>query len=416
MLIEGKVHKIMIMKETVNTKDLKNCSTPEELYRVIEKYLNQVNDSTLGSQDLEVPYQEARNAVIRFRKLYKGLPTLPDYNNNITAGLQEIMEWCIAAIDIVHNMVRKLDSSIIEETIDLLKKLRELPASSFPTIDEHLWNKAKQRAQRIVDKYHASTSKRKASMGLLSSRHYMRTRFLYAAEIISSLTEVARRKTRDSTLCSYLLDGKSITSSPLSKRTEEALIEINFCKAIEKIYRLMDKTYADALAKLEENILQIINRINQLDSTPTGDLLDKYDKLSGIHLQHRFNKIGRAYSIDSIVESALFGTPVDSFFGRESRESLIDSVIGTLKEISQASRSETKRDTIRAKLWKRAIWLKNHPHSYGLTGGVILLILFFVLGLAKAQWRNLCWGTAGVALLVLILSLLGGRSSKGNAS
>jgi len=57
-------------------------------------------------------------------------------------------------------------------------------------------------------------------------------------------------------------------------------------------------------------------------------------------------------------------------------------------------------------------WVKNHPHSYGLTGGIIFLMLFFVLGLVKAQWRNWCWGTAGVTLLVLILSLLGGRSSR----
>lgn len=55
-------------------------------------------------------------------------------------------------------------------------------------------------------------------------------------------------------------------------------------------------------------------------------------------------------------------------------------------------------------------WLKRHPHSYSLTGSFIFLILFLVLGLFKAQWRNGCWGTAGLAFLVLILSLLGGRS------
>jgi hypothetical protein len=57
-------------------------------------------------------------------------------------------------------------------------------------------------------------------------------------------------------------------------------------------------------------------------------------------------------------------------------------------------------------------WLKRHPHSYGLIGGAIFLILFFILGLLKSQWRNWCWGTAVIAFLVLILSLLGGRSSR----
>jgi len=60
---------------------------------------------------------------------------------------------------------------------------------------------------------------------------------------------------------------------------------------------------------------------------------------------------------------------------------------------------------------RRAInWIKKHPHSYGLTGGVILLIIFSVLGLLKSQWRSWCWGTAVIAFLVLILSLLGGKS------
>lgn len=330
-------HKIMIMKEAVNIKDLKNCSTPEELYSVIEKYLNQPKDTALSSQDLEVTYQEARSTVIRFRKVYEGLPTLPAYNNNITAGLQEIMEWCIAAIDVVHNMVLDLDSAVIEETIGLLIKLKELPGFGFPTINEHLWNKAKERAQRIVDKYRANISKRKACRRLSSSIYFRRTRFLYTAEIISSLAEVAGRKDGDPTMRSYPLVDNSITSSPSIKQVEEALTEMDFYKAVEKIYRLIDKTYTDGLVKLEQNIGKIIDRVNHLDSTQTGKLLNTYEKLSGLKLKDRFDRIGRAYSIDSIVESALFGTSADLFFVRESRESLVDSLVGTLKEISQAA-------------------------------------------------------------------------------
>lgn len=57
-------------------------------------------------------------------------------------------------------------------------------------------------------------------------------------------------------------------------------------------------------------------------------------------------------------------------------------------------------------------WLKNHPNSYGLQGSIIFLIPSLIVGLFKPQWRNWCWGTAGIALLVLILSLLGGRSPR----
>lgn len=50
-------------------------------------------------------------------------------------------------------------------------------------------------------------------------------------------------------------------------------------------------------------------------------------------------------------------------------------------------------------------WLKNHPHSYGLQGGIVFLIISLVVGLLKPQRRNWCWGVAGLAFVVLILSL-----------
>lgn len=87
---------------------------------------------------------------------------------------------------------------------------------------------------------------------------------------------------------------------------------------------------------------------------------------------------------------------------------LLDSAM--TKQIVLKKPAETEQDITPSKLRRIIAWLKNHPHSYGLTGGVIFLILFFVLGFFKAQWRPWCWGTAVIALLVLILSLLGGRS------
>lgn len=82
------------------------------------------------------------------------------------------------------------------------------------------------------------------------------------------------------------------------------------------------------------------------------------------------------------------------------------------KQISKPVKepAETEQQAAAGKWGKIRAWVKRHPHGYGLTGGFVFLILFFVLGLFKAQWRDWCWGTAGIALLVLILSLLGGRS------
>ena len=72
--------------------------------------------------------------------------------------------------------------------------------------------------------------------------------------------------------------------------------------------------------------------------------------------------------------------------------------------------AETGRDIGPGK-WERAkAWFKTHPHIYGLAGGGVLLIVFLVLGLLIPEWRSWCLGTAAISLVVLILSVLGGRT------
>jgi len=330
----------MIMKEVVNIKDLKNCSTPEELYSVIEKYLNQAKDTALSSQDLEITYQEARNAVIRFRKVYKGLPTLPAYNNNITAGLQEVMDWCVRAINDVDHMVDNMDRNVIEGFIRKLNKLKGLPTSGFPKNHKDIWKKAEERAQRILDKYQAGKKKLRG----LSTFYYCsrRTRFLNAASIISSLADVADRKAGRSNEWSYLQARNLIAADPWTKQLDEAYTEMYFYRAVEKIYRLMDSNYTTALAKLEERISVVLEEFNKLNTTATGELLYKYDELKRLKLQDRVNRLAHAYSIDSIVDTVLFGTNLDLAFGGEARETLVDGVITTLHDISKKIKEKSR--------------------------------------------------------------------------
>jgi hypothetical protein len=51
-------------------------------------------------------------------------------------------------------------------------------------------------------------------------------------------------------------------------------------------------------------------------------------------------------------------------------------------------------------------WVKNHPRSYGIQGSVICLIPCLIFGFLKPRWRKWCWGTAAIAFLVGLLSLL----------
>jgi hypothetical protein len=98
---------------------------------------------------------------------------------------------------------------------------------------------------------------------------------------------------------------------------------------------MMDKTYAEGLSQLEQKIGKLIERMNELASTPAGELLNAYDKLSGLGLQERFDELGRVFCIDSIVDTKLFGSNLDSAFGRRPREALVDGVVETLRDISR---------------------------------------------------------------------------------
>ena len=111
---------------------------------------------------------------------------------------------------------------------------------------------------------------------------------------------------------------------------------------------------------------------------------------------------GKAITEDEWLE---FSAQVDTLKGATCE------LVDTLRQIAQKAKEELSTEApVPSKCGWVGTWLKRHPHGYGLTGGVIFLILFFVLGLFKAEWRQWCWGVAGLAFLVLILSLLGGRS------
>lgn len=55
---------------------------------------------------------------------------------------------------------------------------------------------------------------------------------------------------------------------------------------------------------------------------------------------------------------------------------------------------------------KPVTWITKHPHSYGIQGSIICLILCLIIGCFKPGWRKWCWGTAAIAFLVGLLSLL----------
>ena len=318
--------------------EIEQSETPEALYSAIEKY-------SAVSEDLsrESAYREALNALIRFRKVYSKLPEKPDHQENAAAGLQDVMDWCVRAIDIVDHMVDDMDRNVIEEFICKLTKLKGLPASGFPEFDKDVWKKAEDRAQRIVDKYQAG---KKPPKGLsIYDYCWGRTKYLETARIISSLADVADRKAGRSNKRSHLLARNSIATDPSSKQIEEAYTEMSFYRAVEKIYRLMDPNYTTALDQLDERIIIVVKDWNKLNATNTGSLLDKYDELKGLKFQDRVVRLARAYSIDSIVDTALFGPNQGLAFGDETREILVDGIVETLDNISRKVKPSVEQET-----------------------------------------------------------------------
>jgi len=116
---------------------------------------------------------------------------------------------------------------------------------------------------------------------------------------------------------------------------DEAFTEIQFYKAAEKIYQMLDTTYSNGLIQLEQAIFQVFERTNELYATPTGELLDKYEKLSGLQLDELFNGIAEANSIDSLVAERLFGPRRGEIFLSEDRQRkpLVNRAVEILKEI-----------------------------------------------------------------------------------
>lgn len=169
-----------------------------------------------------------------------------------------------------------------------------------------------------------------------------------------------------------------------------------------------------ALSKLLEGVLLLIskgqNRVITLLLRESPEELGKQVKKDFHDLRQQvsaelLSNLADGSNNDDFVLELIFTSTVNKV--RQLAQRLRDAVADLPNEKS----AETEQNAISEKLWKRILtWVKKHPHSYGLTGGFVCLISLLVLGLFKVQWRNWCWGTAGLAFIVLILSLLGGKS------
>lgn len=385
--------------------DTQMINTPEKLHQAIGKFLH----GGYSHDDLVKMCDDARKCAIGFRGDYSALPVLPAYKGNPLDGLQDVMDWCIKSSEVVDDIVSNLERDTVVAVISQLKKLKDFVSRVLSLVNSELREEAQKEARAIVEKEYKNLNEKAArlktdQMLLIRQEEAVR-------EIELEALQISRRETKE-------------------------LVEIYLSK---------DPAFEARISQMNNEVNEVLEAINRLvgSNTPTGKLFDIYCKLKDIPLQQQFDAIGYVFCPIDDLADVICG-------GCNRLYASVDNVIKTFEEIQTRAEqkkaadkkaggektdlaglkiAETGRNAKRivAAILTSAVmillfelvvyfgpvtWLKDHPHSYGLQGGITFLILCVLMGLFVPQWRKWCWGMGVLPLLVLILSLLGGRSSR----
>ncbi len=256
----------------------------------------------------------------------------------------------------------------IDKLLELFRQLENLLNPELPQRDGQLWVKAMEQSRKeLADKL----KKRQSGFTLRPGRNNLKRKSIKAGH---------------------------------SKKEDQA--ERIIRQMAENKYRLWDSKYDQSLSQVEEKIVEVVKRIDHTLYSMKEPLL-AFDRTQGTLLQANFRNIRDDFTVNEIRQfQDMVKKSIDALEAIRLKVERQQHLEAPIKNQVSPNKKNAKTN----QLTRLFAWLRKHPHSYVLTGGVIFLILFFVLGLFKAQWRNWCWGVAGLAFLVLILSLLGGRS------
>jgi len=392
--------------------DISTANTPEKLQQAIREFLQ----SDYSHGDLTEAYENVCKLIICFIGDYSALslPDLPISKDDPLSGLKDAMVWCAKFSKVVDDIVFNLDSQAISELINQLKKLRDLLASRFPSINYDLWRKIQDKVKTKEEKEFKKLKKANPSNKRIS--------------------QISNNATSGVDLEGTTLKIMEETDRELKK--EEIMIQCHN-KALQ-IYLSSDQTFRDGLFELEKEIGEVVKRIDVLmgDTSPIGKLLKAYCELKDLPLKQKFTQIEYAFRINSLTESVLFDGPSSL----EATKSFVDDVIEILTEIQTKKGKHTSHKSVKANLTdlKPAVteqkakptiiaivislilillfellvyivpitWVTNHPHSYGIQGSIICLISCLIIGYFKPRWRKWFWGGAVIAFLAVLLSLL----------
>jgi hypothetical protein len=322
--------------------EIDDAKTPRELFEAIHELLT-AKKGTPDPASLAVAYQVARTKIVTFRDTLSALPKLPTHNAAPAAGLQECMEWCTQAKDVIHDTLARMDPQVINGMASILEEVRALPQKACPPIDSGLFDKAMTRAQRTANRW---VSRGRTPRRIPFTTHdetHQTDRLAEAAAAVSELTAVVGARVRRERPSTLIDMARGIGRTADAAREEPSPWQIAYDQkqlliGAERIYRLMDRAYEEGLAALEQAVRDRLNRFNELGRAPTGDMLDVYDKLTGGPVLEAVKKLGPACRLDQIVEDQLLFATVGPnckylLFGHKPMDSLIAEIVTSYRSI-----------------------------------------------------------------------------------
>ncbi len=276
----------------------------------------------------------------------------------------------------------------IDRLLELFQQLDDLLKPALPPKDDNLWCEAKKAAKE---------------------------------ELIKKLKE--RGSTFSERPGPYVPPRKATKAEQrrAQERVEKRIVEI-----AEKKYCEQDHTYSEAVDEAKKTTADVLKEIDHLLAC-VGESIQQLPQAKDTWLVGNFKEIRRLYDlIDKNNIKYNLQETIDVLQALRLKLERQQRLKAPVQEQVRPNKKNAKINyfiivisifiicIFEFLIYRIPIsWLQNHPNSYGLQGGFVLLVPCFVAGCFKPRWRKWCWGGAALAIIVLILSLLGGPNENG---
>jgi len=311
-----------------------HCKTPRALYECLKETLEW--RSLFSPKELEDTVNIVRPKAIGFRNSFRKLPSIPPARSNPMATLQDIMQWCIDADQVVDSLVGHFDSRVLSGIITLLQECEQLDA---PLPSKDTFGKVMDKVDEIMKRHERKPKRRnytchwyyapnyrsiwihhavtiKEVVGLLYLRKDMEVSFNRCFKKQKRLAQNERRNGTEKQRHDVFFKDGSIEKVTLKKKYEDVFLkswDAEYYRIVLRICRLLDINYRDIYSEFESTYNTWLAEMNRLLGTPTGKQLSIYAKLKGLEFFTRWRHLSDDKGLLRIVDFKLHGEAVNSW-------------------------------------------------------------------------------------------------------